>query len=125
MNIEYVIEPALNHATITFDGLFQFAEFSLGYQSMLNDERFYPGINVIWDARNMDMSSVRLEEIMQLAEFLKPFTQRRGGGKSACVVNAGAQQSIARLFEKGAQASITTDFRIFISMADAQNWMSS
>lgn len=125
MKVFYEIIPEKNLANIVFIGQFNLSDFIDGYRNMLSDSRFNAGMNVVWDARAMDMSQIQLEDIMQFGEFTVAFTERRGRGKSACVIDSAVQHSIARLFELGAKDRIITDFRIFDSMEQAQQWLQS
>ena len=93
--------------------------------AILSHPVFRPGINVIYDIRQVSGLTLTSHEIRHVADYAKTLAPRRGESwKAAIVVSGTLAFGLARMFEIMSNGAPFT-VRVFRSMEDAITWLSS
>jgi hypothetical protein len=92
-------------------------------------EKFYfsqPTQKIIWDLSRADLSGATLEEVEELAKFVKGLAHSREGGRNAIITSKPFAYSLGKMYQLFAElARQTSQTRIFKTWAEAEEWLNS
>jgi len=92
-------------------------------------EKFYgsqPTQNIIWDLSRADLSEASLEEVEELAKFVKELAHSREGGRNAIITSEPFAFSLGKMYQLFAElARQTSQTRIFRTWTEAEEWLNS
>lgn len=120
--------------TFTCDHASQLTVFMTEGQIRLDDfkqalSKFYsnqPTRNIIWDLSRANLSEANLEQIEELAKFVKELAHSRDGGRNAIITSEAFAYSLGRMYQLFAELALqTSQTRIFKTWKEAEEWLSS
>ena len=122
MPVAIQIEPEQHLVTFECSGTVVFDDVRAAFLGMIDDPRFTPGINALWDLRNAAIG-VRMQEVPGLLDMI---TSRQGDrGKNyrvAILVSGSPNFGLSTLFEMSAHA-MPFMVRVFRSRTQATQWL--
>lgn len=120
-NINIKIDTGKDLTTFTVEGVLTAAEI-LQYSSEYYEKS--PTKYVLWDATAGSVSKITNEEFSKIAKYMKKYTKKRAGGKTALVGRFDIDFGLARQY--GAYAEIEqlpVEYQIFRSVEEAMKWL--
>jgi hypothetical protein len=120
--------------TFTCDQASQLTVFMTEGQIRLDDikealNKFYgnkPTRKIIWDLSRADLSEATLDQVEELAKFVKDLAHSRDGGKNAIITSEAFAYSLGKMYQIFAeQARQTSQTRIFKTWKEAEEWLNS
>ena len=109
--------------THTATGDISVKEITNALAARLQDPDYRPGMRVLWDCRNGNISALSTAEIERLIAFNSQHANARGGGVSAIVVSRDVDYGICRMFLAYAD-SLPWPSSVFRDFEDAILWLS-
>ncbi len=90
-------------------------------------ERFYPQLAdryIIWDLSNVSLNELTEDDLIFLARYFRPQSQRRTGSRTAVVSAGDAMFVQACIYTAVAMLEeIAVDYFVFRTLAEAEEWM--
>jgi hypothetical protein len=99
--------------------------FRVYLKEMLAHPSWLPGMRVMVDFRNLDGSHLTKEQVKQISDLHVPVGDRLGGGPCAIVVSDPLHFGLARMWEAYSDRRVPLRVKVFDSMDDARDWVSS
>ena len=94
------------------------------YRDLLDDPRFTPDMNSIWDLSEFDLREVALSEIRRLASAIREQMPRRGSGfKAALVTPRRVDFQLLRTYLVVLRLVGNLQLRAFTDVASAEAWL--
>jgi len=84
---------------------------------------FQSGMNVMWDARSVPRVDLSFEDMRHFGEFLRPYREHRGGGKSAFVASEDVLFGMFRMHEMLNDQNYDYEFHVFRNADEATKWL--
>ena len=93
-------------------------------QAIKDFYRDQPPKNLLWNFRDVDVSSFTPSDMQAIVEAMKRFTHSRVGGKSAIVAPRDLEFGFARMFEiLGGQLDLEFEIAVFRETDEAMAWI--
>lgn len=122
--ITFRAHPHLDAVLFEFSGEFTVHEYLKGMKGFLASDLFRPGIDSLWDFREVSVRSVTAETLLAVAEYNATLSPERGATwRVALVVSADVAFGLSRMF-MAFVASAPNDVRVFRSSEEAEGWLS-
>jgi len=84
-----------------------------------------PSRNIIWDLAESDVSSIKADEVRELARGVKRLAHSREGGKTAIVSPKDISYGIGRMYQIFAEIYVqSSQIEVFRSKLEAERWIS-
>ena len=84
----------------------------------------HPTLNVLWDIRQGTMVKLPYEKLLEIAEYVSRFSDKRSGGKTALVTSKPVDYGIARIFNTLAEIKeVPFIHRVFYDYDEAIAWL--
>lgn len=109
---------------IRMRGWFEYENFLNALERLLNGPEWVPGLNALWDLRQLSESELNESQIHAIVSKQKKNKAKLGNGKAAIVTNSMLHFGIARQYE--ILMSIKAPFRpigVFYNFEDALSWL--
>lgn len=117
--------PDIDAVLFEFVGEFTLGEYFDGMEAFLGSDVFRPGINTLWDFRQVSVDSVTPGILRSVAQYNQTLAPNRGETwKVALVVSAEVAFGLSRMFSAYVD-SAPNDVQVFRSMDDAEAWLSA
>jgi hypothetical protein len=99
--------------------------FIRGTEEIISDARFRPGMGMITDHTNLDMSSFTADDVERLAELESAYGDRLGDGRMAIVagVDSPLTFGLLRMWEAYVGNALEFPVHIFSELDDALAWV--
>ena len=121
--ISFRRHPHLDAVLFEFVGEFTVEEYFDGMEAFLRSDVFRPGIDSLWDFRQVSVRSVTPDALMSVAEYNKTLAPSRGKTwRVALVVSAEVAFGLSRMFTAYVD-SAPNEVRVFRSMEEAETWL--
>lgn len=79
---------------------------------------------VMWDITNGSISEIDVEEFGKISTAVKPYTEKRAGGKTAFVGSVDADFGMGRMYESYAEVEkLPIQYRTFRNRDEAMSWL--
>jgi hypothetical protein len=92
-------------------------------------KKFYgaqPTQKIIWDLSRADFSGATLEQVEELAKFVKGLAHSRDGGRNAIITSESFAYSLGKMYQIFAElARQTSQTRVFKTWDEAEEWLNS
>lgn len=83
-----------------------------------------PTMNVLWDFRKADLARVSSKETEAMMDYIKHYSEKRSGGKTALVVSGDLEYGLSRMAQTLAEIkSLSIQIEIFRSFKEAIQWL--
>lgn len=123
--ISFAPHPDLDVVLFEFIGEFTVEDYLQGMEQFLESEHFRPGVDSIWDFRQVSVRSVTAEVLMAVAEYNETLAQRRGDSwRVALVVSEEVAFGLSRMFMAYVE-SVPNDVNVFRAMEEAERWIAA
>jgi len=83
---------------------------------------FDPGMNILWDLREADLSSFSLHEVVSVRDFVDQSLNKPNALKAALVVSSQLALSLASMYETLLEGS-AVKLKTFFDMDEARGWI--
>ena len=121
--ISFRRHPHIDAALFEFVGEFTVDEYLDGMEAFLRSEVFRPGIDSLWDFRQVSVQSVTADNLRSVAQYNKSLVPMRGESwRVALVVSAEVAFGLSRMFAAYVE-SAPNEVEVFRSMAEAETWL--
>jgi hypothetical protein len=94
-------------------------------QDLYANETYDPGMNVLWDIREADVSSFTREDVITLRDFVKDKWGAGDDGRAALVVAEELSFGLARMYGTLLESQTSSKVTIFRDMDEAIDWLVS
>ncbi len=122
MPVAIQVQPENKLATFECSGTVVMDDVRAAFQDMIDDPRFIPGINALWDLRHASIG-VRMQEIPGLLDMVSSRQRDRGRDYRVAILVAGNPDfGLSTLFEMSAHA-MPFAVRVFRSRTEATSWL--
>jgi hypothetical protein len=109
--------------TLTVEGEVSGANIKEALGGVVDDPRFRPGADMLWDFREALGVDMRGEAIQDLVSFVGSLKEKRGTDyRVALVAEADVLYGFARMYEAYAE-HLPFVLKVFRDMVEAQNWL--
>lgn len=92
-------------------------------------EKYYggrPTMKILWDLSRADLSAATLDQVEELAKFVKGLAHSREGGRNALVTSEAFAYSFGKMYQIFAElAHQSSQTRIFKTWPEAEAWLNS
>ena len=122
MPVAIQIEPENQLVTFQCSGTVVSDDVRGAFQSMIDDPRFTPGINALWDLTQASIG-IRMQEIPALLGMINARQRDRGRDYRVAILVSGSPDfGLSTLFEVSAHA-MPFAVRVFRSRTEATSWL--
>jgi len=125
MRHEIEFDPARTTVTIRASGQASAEGFEAYLKELLEHPRWLPGMRILVDFRDLEGGYLRKEEIRRISDLHVPLGERLGNGPCAIVVSDPLHFGLARMWEAYSDRRLFLRIRVFDSMDEARDWLSS
>lgn len=125
MKYQIIKEDYSSYYLVQLSGQFNLHVFEECYIDLLNHNQWKPGCGILWDARQCIVEHLNEEDMRTIGMMNLKYKVERGEGKSAWVVEKSVDFGMARMFENINEMVILYNFRVFMSMQDAQIFLAN
>jgi len=122
---EIQIDADRTTVTIRASGQASVEGFDAYLKELLAHPRWLPGMRALVDLRNLDASHLTKDQVKQISDLHVPIGDRLGGGPCAIVVSDPLHFGLARMWEAYSDRRVPLRVRVFDSMDEAREWLSS
>lgn len=91
-------------------------------KELYSSSEFDPGMNILWDLREADLSAFSLPEVVSVRDFVAQSFHGPKALKAALVVSTQLGLSLATMYETLLEGSAVT-VRAFFDLDDARGWI--
>lgn len=110
-----------NIAHIKMSGELGQEEILAAFDLTVSDKRYKNGMGRLWDFREVDLSSLKTETVVKMAQYSLRFPPGINDVKVAFVVSRDFEFGMTRMFEMSSKSK--TPIHVFRSVAEAEEWM--
>jgi hypothetical protein len=111
------------YALIEMFGKYDAEEYLEFYRELMYKHEIDKIESIIWDATNLEVAHVTINEMDNTIEFIKRASAKRRGGKAAWVVNDKFGFGMGRLFEIKSEEKLPINIKVFYTVDEAQKWI--
>jgi hypothetical protein len=104
-------------------GNYDVEKFLKFYRELLSDENVEQIDAIIWDATELKVGHVTINEIDYVIEHIHKASEKRKGGKAAWVVANRFGFGMGRMFELMSEDKIRIDIKVFYDLNEAKEWI--
>lgn len=115
------IDREKNIAYIKLSGLLSKEDILSAFDSTVSDKRYQTGMGRLWDFRDADLSSLKTETVVEMAQYSLKFPLGIKDVKVAFVTDSDLEFGLSRLFEMSSKAM--TPIHVFRAMDEAVKWL--
>ncbi len=119
MNLQ--IDEEKNIAYIKLSGQLDKKAILDTFDLTVSDKRYKNGMGRLWDFRDADLSSLKSETVIEMAQYSKTFPKGINDVKVAFVASGDFEYGLSRMFEMSSKSN--TPIMVFRTMEDAENWL--
>lgn len=105
---------------ISLSGPFDVKVLENCYVDLLSGRDWKTGSNIIWDARQLKVEDVTLEDMPEIIAMTAKYSKKRGGGIAAWVVEDEQYFSKSEQYQLLSSGKVNYDFLIFRSLENAE-----
>jgi len=115
------IDEIKNIAYVKLTGRVNSKDVLDAFDITVSHEKYRKGMGRIWDFREVDLSAIHSEMIVQMAQYSTRFPPGINDVKVAFVTEGVLEYGMSRMFQMSSRAK--TPIRVFRSMDEAEKWM--
>lgn len=123
MRYEIDFERVPGRCEVALTGAASGEAFARLDNEIVADPRWKPGMALLFDFRELDLSTFSSEEVRQSAEVASRLGHRFGSGRFACVFGSAADYGLGRAWEMWTCGELSLDLRSFRSRDEAEAWL--
>lgn len=116
-------ERAEEYVVVTTRGLFSPEGHRQMTEDIVSREEWGPGMNVLFDDRQLDFGDSGLEAMQQAVENHRENDDRIGDGKAAILTNTPVNFVRGRQFQLLTEGRVGARMQIFLNEAEAVRWL--
>ncbi len=95
----------------------------LHFQQILESTEFEKEMGILWDATRVSEFDLTSQDMDQMGDFLKDKFIKRGGGKSAWLLNDTIHLGMAQMFTEMNEKSLPILVKAFLERSNAVEWL--
>ena len=115
------IDKEKNIAYIKLSGQLSQKEILSAFDLAVADNRYREGMGRLWDFRDADLSSLKSETVLEMAQYSLNFPSGINDVKVAFLVSRDFEYGLSRMFELSSNSK--TPINVFRTMDEAEKWM--
>ena len=96
-------------------------EILAAFDLTVSDRRYKNGMGRLWDFREVDLSSLKTETVVKMAQYSLRFPPGINDVKVSFVVSRDFEYGMSRMFEMSSKSK--TPINVFRSVEEAEEWM--
>jgi hypothetical protein len=123
MEISTQIDKARNHRSHKVNGSISVDEIKKMLATFYQSSEYDPDMDVLWDLRDADFSSVRSEDVASLTGMVEKFWGQGGKAKAALIVSGDLDFGLSRMYEMLLTGSSPEKVMVFRDYDEAKNWL--
>ena len=104
-------------------GDFSLDDFQKMIVQMLSYSRWVPGMNRLYDNRELNIKATDINTMYNIGMIQKNFEKKFGRGRLALLVKDFADYDSGRLYQNVVNGRIESEVKIFISYDEAMDWV--
>lgn len=105
-------------------GVFSLEDFQKMIVQMSSDSRWMPGINRLYDNRELNIKATDINTMYNIGMIQKEFENKIGKGRLALLVKDIADYGSGQLYQNVVNGRIESEVNIFTSYEKAMEWVS-
>lgn len=125
MKFQIVYDEKTSSFRINLSGKFNAADLETCYQAIFKQPKWQKGSNILWDAQKSTFEHLKHFDMTSIAAMTNKYGDKRGNGIAAWVMGREVDYGIGRMFEIINENKVVYDFRLFKTIADAEECMMS
>ena len=115
------IDEEKNIAYIRLSGTLSEKKILDAFDVTVSDKRYKNGMGRLWDFRDADLSSLKSDTVIEMAQYSMRFPPGINDVKVAFVTSRDFEYGLARMFEISSKGQ--TLIHVFRNMDEAEHWM--
>ncbi len=115
------IDEEKNIAYIKLSGQLNRKVILSAFDLAVADNSYLPGMGRLWDFRDADLSSLKSETIVEMAQYSLRFPPGINDVKVAFLVSRDFEYGLSRMFQMSSESK--TPIQVFRVMDEAEKWM--
>lgn len=115
------IDEEKNIAYIKLSGQLSRKAILSAFDLTVAEQKYRGGMGRLWDFRNADLSSLKSETVVEMAQYSLRFPPGINDVKVAFLVSRDFEYGLSRMFEMSSESR--TPIQVFRVMAEAEKWM--
>ena len=119
--MELRIDEDKNIAYIKLSGVLSSEEILSAFDLAVADKRYKNGMGRLWDFRDADLSSLKSETVIEMAQYSSIYPPGINDVKVAFLVSRDHEFGLSRMFQMTSESK--TPILVFRVMAEAEKWM--
>jgi hypothetical protein len=123
MEITTQINEKRNIRFHKIDGLINIGELKDMLASFYKSPDYDPDMNVLWDLREADFSSITSEDVASFAGMIEKYWGQGKKSKAALIVSRDLDFGLSRMYELLLTASSPNRVIVFRNYDDAEEWL--
>lgn len=120
--MELTVDETKGIAYIRLSGLLSEEVILSAFDAAVADERYRSGMGRLWDFREADLSALDTLTIVAMAKHSTRFSAGINDVKVSFVVGRDLEYGLTRMFQ-AFSGDAETDVAVFLSMEEAEAWM--
>ncbi|WP_372679066.1 hypothetical protein [Desulfosarcina sp.] len=115
------IDEEKNIAYIKLSGQLNRKVILSAFDLAVADNRYLHGMGRLWDFRDADLSSLKSETIVEMAQYSLRFPPGINDVKVAFLVSRDVEYGLSRMFQMSSESK--TPIQVFRAMDEVEKWM--
>ena len=104
-------------------GDFSLDDFQKMIVQMFSDSRWVPGMNRLYDNRELNIKATDINTMYNIGMIQKVFEEKIGRGRLALLVKDVSDYGSGQLYQNVVNGRIESEVKIFISYDEAMEWV--
>ena len=123
MKILTEINTKINLRTHIIKGAIDIVKITGYLKELYSSSDFNSEMNVIWDLREADFSSISSKEVKSLMEYVGKRWGKSGNNKAALIVSQDLDYGMSRMYQILMEGVTPSQISIFKDINEAKEWM--
>jgi len=123
VDISTVVDGKLAIRRHIVRGAFDFTELKSYLGEIYGSPDLDPSMNVLWDLREADFSTVSRDEVQSVMEFVSKTWGTEGRSKAALVVKNDLDYGFSRMYQMMMEGATSSKVEVFRDLDAAETWI--